>query len=240
MMRRQLRETRRTIVSYGAKRKGTGITIRLLAAGLSLLIASGCNSGSGAKDADAQAAAAADGDSGGAHIDVMCIGDRINSPSEAFHYSYKFADASGWMDDEADITPQAMDIVTKDKSGTHTYHGVRSSEESWGSTFLVLAHLDITAMSARLDSLNGTSALRGQGAEAVNGYPATKYSIDTANENSTDKDTFETLFGKGSYDKGTVWMGQDGCAAKLVLDEGLYQTDGTIAKRHYEMARIRK
>jgi hypothetical protein len=51
---------------------------------------------------------------------------------------------------------------------------------------------------------------------------------------------FATLFGPGSYEKGTVWMGQDGCVVKLVLDEGIWQTNGAIEKRHFELARSRK
>jgi hypothetical protein len=170
----------------------------------------------------------------------MCLGDRINSPTESFHYSYKYADASGRVDKEADITPQAMDITITDGSGSHTYHGVRSDEGSWSGAVLDLSGLNITAMTARLGSLNGTSSIVSQGAQAMNGYSATKYSIDTANANSSDQKTFVTLFGPGSYEKGTVWMGQDGCAVKLVLDEAIAQTNGGVDKRHYEMARIKK
>ena len=203
-------------------------------AALSLVAASGCSSnaksGTDARDAD----------SAGGHIDVLCIGDRINNPQESFHYSYKYADTSGWLDDEADVTPQAMDITAKDKSSSHSYHGVRSNEESWNGAVLYLAHLNITGMSARLDSLNGTSSIVSRGTESMNGYSTTKYSIDTASANSSDKNTFETLFGKGSFEKGTVWMGQDGCAVKLVLDEAIAQTNGSLNKSHYEMARIKK
>jgi hypothetical protein len=204
-------------------------------AALALLAASGCTSSGKSEGADAR-----DASSGGGHIDVMCIGDRINSPTESFHYSYKYTDASGSVDKEADITPQAMDITITDGSGSHSYHGTRSDEASWNGAVLDLSNLNITAMSARLDSLNGTSSIVSQGAQATNGYPATKYSIDTASANSSDRKTFVTLFGPGSFEKGTIWMGQDGCTVKLVLDEGLSQTNGSLQKRHYEMARIKK
>jgi hypothetical protein len=179
-------------------------------------------------------------DSAAAHIDVMCVGDRIEKPTEAFHYSYNYSDASRWVNDEADITPQSMDITTKDKSGTHVYHGARSDEASWNSAVLDLSGLSITTMSARLDSLNGGSAIVSQGAEALNGYQTTKYSIDTTSAKSADQKTFAVLFGPGSFDKGTVWMGQDGCVVKLVLDEGVSQMNGGVEKRHYEIARSRK
>lgn len=204
-------------------------------AALALLAGSGCTSSGKSEGADARGA-----NSGGGHIDVMCIGDRINAPTESFRYSYKYADASGSVEDAADVTPQTLDITITDKSGSHSYHGVRSNEASWNGAVLDLSNLSITAMSARLDSLNGTSSIVSQGAQAMNGYPATKYSIDTTSANSSDRKTFETLFGPGSFEKGTIWMGQDGCVAKLVLDEGFSQMNGGVEKRHYEMARTKK
>ena len=209
-----------------------------LMAALVLTVASGCNSRTGSRDA--QAVESADSDTTSAHIDVMCIGDRINNPHEPFHYSYKYADASSWVEKEADVTPQTLDITTKDKSGSHSYHGVRSDEASWNGAVLDLSGLNITAMSARLDSLNGGSAIVRQGSESMNGYHTTRYAIDTSSADSSDKQQFETLFGKGSFEKGTVWVPSDGCAVKLVLDEGIWQSNGNVKTAHYEMARIKK
>ncbi len=206
---------------------------------LALIGASACNStraSSGPRETPATTAS----NDNGAHIDVMCIGDRINNPPESFHYSYLYSDAATSVDKEADITAQAMEIAIKDKSGSHSYHGTRSDEASWNSAVLDLSGLNITTMSARLDSLNGTSAIVNQGADAVNNYSATKYAIDTTSSNSSDKQRFETLFGKGSFEKGIVWIGADGCAVKLVLDEAIWQTNGGVNKVHYEMARIKK
>jgi hypothetical protein len=206
--------------------------------GFALITASGCNSSpasSGSRDAGATAASNHDG----SQIDVMCIGDRINNPPESFHYSYVYTDASRSVDKEADITPQAIASTIKDKSGSHSYHGARSDETSWERAVLDLSGLNITAMSSRLNSLNGTSAVVNQGADGLNNYGATKYSIDTTSANSSDKRKFEMLFGGGSFEKGTIWMGGDGCAVKLALDEGIWQEDGGVNKAHYEMARIK-
>ncbi len=203
------------------------------------LITSACHTSpapSGARDVGTTAAS----ENAGAHIDVMCISDRINNPPETFHYSYKYADASGSVVKEADITPQTMDIVIQDHSGAHKYHGVRSDEASWSSAVLDLSSLSTTVMSARLDSLNGTSAIVEQGAESINGYSANRYAIDTKGANASDRNKFEALFGKGSFEKGTVWIGGDGCAVKLVLDEGVGQADGSMNQAHYEMAMIKK
>lgn len=206
---------------------------------LGLISAVACNSQPGLKAADGSATNDSS-KSGGGQIDILCIGDRINNPPEPFHYSYKYADASGSSDKEADITPQAMDITIKDVSGSHNYHGVRANEESWNGAVLDLSSLRFTGLSARLDSLNGTSAILRQSAESVNGYSTTKYAIDTTRANSSDQQQFETLFGKGSFEKGTIWVPADGCAVKLALDEAIVQTDGSVDKGHYELNMIRK
>lgn len=215
-----------------------------LLAALALLAAWGCSSR--AKSSDAAPGSSTDvksvatSNNAGSHIDVQCIGDRINNPPEPFHYSLRYTDASGSVSEDADITPQAMEIRIKDKSGSHSYHGVRSDETSWGQAVLDLSSLKITVMSSRLVILNDSSAITRQGPEAVNGYDTVKYAIDTTSANSSDQKKYETLFGKGSYEKGTAWIPADGCAVKLILDEGSAQTNGSVDKARYEMARIRK
>jgi hypothetical protein len=102
-----------------------------------------------------------------------------------------------------------------------------------------LSGQNITTMSARLGSLNGTSALVDKGSDTVNNYNARKFAIDTTNAKSFDQRELETLFGKGSFERCTAWMGADGCAVKLVLDEGIWQADGSLKKVHYEMARVK-
>lgn len=201
-----------------------------------------CNSRNVSKNSpdSSNAIAATSDDNGDGPIDVMCIGDRINNPPESFHYSYKFANASGTQESQADITPQSMEIVRKDGTGSHSYHGVRSDEQSWNSAVLDLSSLRITGLSARLESLNHTSSLSSKGSESINGYTTNTYGIDTTSAKAKDKETYETLFGKGSFEKGTAWMGADGCIVKLVLDESISQADGTVDKGQYEMDRSKK
>lgn len=198
------------------------------------LILGGCSSSGKSNGADSAS------DSGsGIHLDVGCMMDRVNKPSESFRYSYKYASDSTWADYEADVTPTSIDGTTKSPMGSIPVHAVRSNEDGWGSAVLALSSLSFTALTGRLAGLDGTSAIVSQGAEQVNGYSATKYGIDTAHANASDKQTIETLFGKGSFDKGTVWMGSDGCAVKVALDEG-WPIDNRLEKRHYEIARIKK
>jgi hypothetical protein len=210
---------------------------RLSAITFALGTAVACHSSAESKSSERSVAAASDGSA--THIDVMCMGDRINNPPEAFHYAYKYTDAAGTLNENADITPQAMDITIRDAAGSHSYHGLRSDEASWNGAVLDLSSLTFTAMSARLNSLEG-SGIKPQGTETVNGYRATRYAIDTTQASASDQQQFETLFGKGSFDKGTVWIAADECAAKLLLDEGLWQQDGSIKKTHYEISRSKK
>ncbi|HEY2472534.1 MAG TPA: hypothetical protein VGI45_32415 [Terracidiphilus sp.] len=207
--------------------------------GLLLGTFAGCKTHASTSAQSGSGAAAEAADSG-AHIDLLCLGDRINSPSGPFHYSYKYLDESNSIDNEADITPQKMDITSTDRSGTHSYHGVRSDEASWNAAVLDLSSLRFTGMTARIDSLNGSSSITSQGAESMNGYSTTKYSIDTAGASAADQKQFQTLFGAGSFEKGTVWVPADGCAVKLILDEAIVQTNGNANKGHYEVAMIKK
>ncbi len=211
---------------------------------LALLAAGGCSTSTksnvdpGGAGADGKTADAAKSNS--TQVDVMCIGDRINNPPEAFHYSFRNTDASGTVGEEADITPQTINVTIKDKSGSHSYQGVRSDETSWGQAVLDLSSLKVTVMSSRLVLLKDSSAITRQGSEAINGYQTVKYAIDTTSANASDQKKYEELLGKGSFEKGMVWLPADGCAVKLVLDEGSAQPNGSVEKAHYEIARLRK
>ncbi len=203
-----------------------------------VIAATACTSGNAAKSGNDNDAGARSGGSD-THLDILCIADRLNNPPEPFHYSYIYSDAKGSVDDEADVTLQSMDITIKGNSGSHTFHGVRSNENSWNNAVLALSHLNFTAMSARLDSLNGTSAITQKGRESVNGYDTTKYAIDTTAANSSDRQQYETLFGKGAWQKGTIWMAPDGCAAKLNLAEVILQGD-VLNQVHYDIVRVKR
>lgn len=209
----------------------------LLVATASLLVASGCNSRANSAGADERSAT-----SGGAPqtIDVNCLGDRLENPPEAFHYSYKTTGGQNDIDKEADVTPQTMDITIKDNSGSHTYHGERSAESSWNRAVLDLSGSGLTTMTARLGFIKDTSALSRASTEQTNGYSTTKYSIDTAGASASDTKRFATLFGPGSYDKGAMWVASEGCPVKVVLDEATQQADGSASKVHYELNFVKK
>lgn len=165
--------------------------------------------------------------------------DRVDKPSESFHYSYKYASDTTWENYEADVTPASIDGTAKTPMGSASVHAVHSDSNGWDTAVLALSSLSFTALTGRLAALDGTTAITSQGAEQVNGFSATKYAIDTAHASASDQQSLEALLGKGSFDKGTVWMGSDGCAVKVMLDEG-WPIDNHLQKRHYEIARIKK
>ena len=175
---------------------------------------------------------------GDTHLHVGCILDRVEKPTESFHYSYKYADPSTWHDYEADVTPVSIDGVVKEGGSSIVVHAKRSDDTEWGSAVLSLSSR-LTALTGHLAGIEGTSAVISRGTDNVNGYTASKYAIDTASANPADQRAYTTLFGPGSFEKGTIWMGHDGCAVKVVFDEGV-SIDGSIQKRHYEISRTLK
>ena len=206
----------------------------LLAAAALALLAGGCNSSANSTSAGEKSTTAA-----GGGIDVNCVGNHIESPPEAFHYSFK-SSVGGSVDKEAEITPQSMNVTIQDKSGAHKYHGVRSDEASWNNAVLSLSGSGFTVMSARVDSIKNKSAVVRAGTEPMNGYQTTKYSIDTTHANSSELRAYEAFFGSGSYDKGTIWVTADGCPVKLILDEATRQADGHVDQLHYELDMIKR
>src|SRR6266568_8805866 len=236
MCDRMLMRRRRKMAKYTA----ASPTRALLAAAVSVLLfgaVAGCNS---------QPKPATNGDPAagrrdtGHKVDINCLGDHVSNPSDSFHYSFKATDEQNAVDKEAEVTPQTMVVTIQDKSGSHTYHGTRSDEGSWGRAVLDLSGWGMTVMTARVAFIEDTSALRRIGDEPMNGYNTTQYSIDTTSGNTSDAQTFRTMFGAASYDKGTVWVGARGCPVKLILDEVTQQNNGSIDKRHFEIAVSKK
>ncbi len=212
--------------------------IKALFIAVILYFGSGCSSST--KSADAKEQSAAGRRDTGQKVDIYCLGDHVSNPSDSFHYSFKATDEQSAVDKEADVTPQTMVVTIQDKSGSHTYHGARSDEGSWGRAVLDLSGSGLTVMTARVAFIEDSSALRRIGDEPMNGYSTTQYSIDTTSGNTSDAQTFRTMFGAASYDKGTVWVGAGGCPVKLILDEVTQRNNGSIDKRHFEIAVSKK
>lgn len=205
----------------------------LLAATALALLAGGCSSTANSSSPGGESTTGA-----GNRIDLNCIGNHIENPPESFHYSFK--STVGSVDKEAEITPQSMDITIQDKSGSHKYHGVRSDDASWNNAVLDLSASGLTSMTARIASIKDKSSVASAGAESMNGYQTTKYSIDTTRANPSDLRAYEAFYGSSSYEKGAIWTTADGCPVKLFLDEATKQANGSVDKLHFEIDMIKR
>jgi len=214
----------------------------LAAAGLALLAVSACKSGPASKNAEERSgaqpssAATARG-SADPGIDLNCVMDHIQNPPEAFHYSYN-KESSNPVHEEADITPQTIDGSFKNNSASSSLHGVRSDAASWQGAWSGL--MGISGMSSAIALVRNNSATVREGPEKTNGYDATKYSIDTARGTDTEKSLYQSVLGKGGFQKGTAWVTTQGCPVKLVMDSELHGNDGSVEKIHYDVAMVRK
>ena len=220
--------------STGGVRRGVGMA----ALGLALLATVACNSskssqseeksGVGEKPAAAQS---------GPTLDLNCVIDHIQNPTEAFHYSYK-KDSSYPVQEEADITPQTIAGTFTNSGGTHPVNGTRADADSWHAAWAGLT--GISGMSSTIALVRNGSAMVQEGTEQVNGYATTKYSIDTALGDAAEQGLYRSTLGNGGFEKGTVWVTAQGCPAKMSIDSEMHANDGSVEKIHYEESMVKK
>jgi hypothetical protein len=208
-----------------------------------LLIAVACNSGAkpkqklgeqGLGQAGRNVAAASNPNPG---IDLNCVYEQLQNPSESFHYIYK-KDADDHVHQEADVTPQTIDGFRTQFDGyQQSLHAVRSDQQSWQSALAGLT--GIAGMSSTVALINHNSAMQREAdGGSVNGYTTLHYSIDTARFSATER---QMLLKPGEYEKGDAWVTSAGCPVKLMLDSELHRNDGTlIEKLHYEESMVKK
>jgi hypothetical protein len=223
----------------------TGIPAAICA----LMITCGCNassdpSGRAAIDQKSSTtagrnatAAQANGNPG---IDLQCVMNRIQNPTEAFHYSYQKA-SSNPVHQEADITPQTIDGFRVDIDGQqHPLHGERSDPQGWQSAWSGL--MGISGMSSAVALVNHGSAMkREEDGDQVNGYKTIHYSLDTARFNATERQILGPTMGPGGFEKGDAWVTSEGCPVKLVLDDEMHKNDGSLLEKiRYEEAMVKK
>lgn len=170
-------------------------------------------------------------------IDLNCVMDHIQNPPGNFHYSYK-KDSSNPVAEEADITPQTINGTFTNGSGSHPIHGVKSDIQSWQGAWTGL--MGISGMSSAVALVKSGSVIQSEGAEKVNGYDTTKYSIDTARADTAEQGLYRSTLGSGGFEKGTWWVTADGCPVKLSLDSELHSNNGSVEKLHYEEAMVQK
>ena len=196
--------------------------------------------GPSANSADRSVAAQSDADPG---INLNCIYDRLKDPPESFHYVYKKNDADGSnVDQEADVTPQAIDGFRVQPDGSQQpIHAQRSDQQSWQAALAGLT--GISGMSGTVSTINHNSAMqRESDGGQVNGYQTIHYSIDTARWDATTRQMIGSFaLGTGGSEKGDAWVTTNGCPVKLILDDEMHNKDGSLLdKVHYEVGMVKK
>ena len=212
------------------------VQLVLIAALLGFSLTTGCNSAS-PKPMNAKSGAALKGiatNAAGPDIDLNCVARHIQSPTESFYYSFSGQSENSWRED-AEVTPQ-------DINGSFMNSFLPAKQEFHGPPQQVSSNLmAIGRMASIFSTVHMTSAVLKQGTEKKNGYDTVKYSIDTAQGNSSEQGLFKTVFGPGGFERGSVWVTAEGCPVQITLDEELHAKDGSPSgKAHYEEAMTRK
>jgi hypothetical protein len=176
-------------------------------------------------------------------IDLNCVYDRLQNPPESFHYVYKKTVSDGSkVDQEADVTPQAIDGFRAQPDGSQQpIHASRSDSQSWQSALAGLT--GISGMSSTVSTFNHNSAMqRESDGGQVNGYQTIHYSIDTARWDATTRQMLGNFaLGPGGFDKGDAWVMADGCPVKFALEEEMHKKDGSLLETiHYEETMVKK
>ena len=230
------------------------VVIAAAAIAAALVSALGCTSKSGSKSPEEKTAeqgpsaetgnrsvaAHSDADPG---INLNCIYDRLKDPPESFHYVYKKNDSDGSnVDQEADVTPQAIDGFRLQPDGSQQpIHAQNSDQQSWQAALSGLT--GISGMSGTVSTINHNSAMqRESDGGQVNGYQTIHYSIDTARWDATTRQMIGSFaLGTGGSEKGDAWVTANGCPVKLILDDEMHNKDGSLLdKVHYEVGMVKK
>ncbi len=193
-----------------------------------------CNSGQASKAQEGKQVPVTAQNSPGPDIDLNCVMDHIQNPPESFQYSFKDESSNPWKED-ADVTPQQID-------GSFMNNSLTQPQQFHGPPQEVASNLRaIGRLASAFAIVHGTSAVVREGAEKVNGYDTTRFSIDTARGDTSEQGLYTSVLGKGGFEKGTVWVITQGCPVRLVLNEELHNRDGSLSgAAHYEEAMVRK
>ena len=171
-------------------------------------------------------------------LDLNCVIESIQKPTEAFHYTYKKDTEDNNLIQDAEITPDTISGSSKDKYATREIKGVKSDSASWQSAWTGL--MGISGMSSTIALVNHSSAMVREGTGKMNGYDAAQYSIDTSRGNAAEAGLYKVTLGEGGFEKGTAWVNAKGCPVQLSLDSEMHLKNGTIAKQHYEIQMVKK
>ncbi len=197
-----------------------------------------CTSKKSAKDSGSSSRDSSAAKTAGYNIDLNCVFESIQKPTEAFHFSYQKSNPDNPVEEDADITPQTIDGSFKNAGGSHPLHGVRSDQQSWQTAYSGL--MGVSGMSSTIALVRNGSAIKKEGSEQVNGYQTVKYSVDTSRADSVEQGLYRSTLGEGGFERGTWWVNAQGCPVKLSLDSEMHLQNGTVDKTHYEIAMVKK
>lgn len=195
----------------------------------------GCNSTPASKTGESKTAGDVSSNtrSAGPDVDLECIASRMQKPPEAFHYMFK-AESENPVSEEADVTPQKIDVTFKNRNVPAPVH-LQDTPEGMPHQYLWA----IDRMASLFALVHGTAV--NQGSETVNGYSTTKLLIDTANGDAAQQGLYKSTLGPGGFAKGNVWVTSDGCPVKIDMNEEVHAKDGSVSgKAHYEEAMIKR
>lgn len=197
-----------------------------------MLIVAGCDKSRPEAKESAPAASAS-----GPGIDLNCVMDSLQNPTESFHYVYKKQSDSP-VDQEADVTPQTIDGFFMLGDQKQEFHGKKSDPQSWRQAMAGVT--GISGMSSTMALVHSSEAVKREGEEKMNGYDTIRYSIDTARGNSAEQGLYKATLGPGGFEKGTVWVTSKGCPVKMEIDTEMHGGNGSVDKVHYSEAMVRK
>lgn len=166
--------------------------------------------------------------------DLNCVYERLQNPSDSFHYTYKHNEVA-W---EADVTPSTIDGTRTAPEGVRPIHGVRSDTDSWHGAWMNLSA--ISGMSSTFALVRNAESNVREGTEMANGFDTIRYSVDTTRSGPVEAGLYRATLGPGGSEKGTVWVTAQGCPVKFALDVEMHLNDGRVEHDHYEEAILRK
>ncbi len=208
---------------------------------MAVVMLAGCDMAKKAKEADNDSGSARNSNSASASgpgIDMNCVFDSLQNPTESFHYEYKKQSDSP-VDQEADVTPQTIDGFFMMGDEKREFHGKKSDPQSWQQAMAGVT--GISGMSSTMALVHSGDALKREGEEKVNGYDTIKYSIDTARGDAAEQGLYRVTLGNGGFEKGNVWVTSKGCPVKIELDSEMHNNSGAVIdKTHYSESMEKK
>jgi hypothetical protein len=164
-------------------------------------------------------------------LSLECIVKRIRQAPAPFHWSFqRNTTGSGTADWEADISSNSIAGTLVDSSGTYPIQAVRTDSSAWNTAVSVLTTpLPMSAFAL----LRDLPAPAPAAVERVGGAYTVKYLIDTSRRAAAVPSTKNKALEPNGFVNGAVWVNEDGCPVKFVLDVEQQLGDGSVKKEHY-------